>query len=143
MNKFVVIAIIVVIITAILLMSNREKFYPYIGYKRYCTECGTKNIIDCGKCTNCVKCITPSGSMKCVDGDINGPYFASDCVNWKYGTNTDYSPVVVSEVVPYFDWLNPYRWYGNNNRSYHSYRPRHRTRSRGGIPHNGGVRRRH
>lgn len=118
MNKFIVIAIVVVILIVILLASNKEKFYPYIGYKTYCTECESKNGINCGKCNNCVKCLNSSGVSTCVAGDINGPYFAADCVDWKYGNDTDYTPVVINEVVPafsYFDWVNPFWWYGRRN----------------------------
>lgn len=81
-----------ILIFAIVLMSiptkckNKEGFYTYRHYKKYCPSCGNRSSKNCGKCTNCGTCVTPNGQSECVPGDSSGPYFRKDCHYWIYGT---------------------------------------------------------
>lgn len=40
-----------------------------------------KSLCSCVNCTNCGVCIK-NNSLKCVQGDENGPYFATGCDKW-------------------------------------------------------------
>lgn len=75
--------------------ENQENYvtsvnlYDY-NYPRYCSSCGNKNMAQCNDCIDCGVCKTPDGDVECVPGDIYGPYFREDCVDYEYGNMYPY-----------------------------------------------------
>jgi hypothetical protein len=68
-------------------------------------------------CLNCGLCRTENGNIDCVYGNLYGPYFRRDCMNYTHSSR-------VNNLLPQFD--NRYIWFWNNNR-YKNRRPIHRN----------------
>lgn len=75
LSVFLIILIIIFLYNK--LTKNNENFTS-------CANCGYFDELECGSCPTCGFCIAPDGSGECVPGDINGPYFRSDCMIWKH-----------------------------------------------------------
>jgi hypothetical protein len=73
---------IVVIILIVILLCNKSK-NDKENFST-CLNCSYLDERECGSCSNCGFCISPDGSGECVPGDVNGPYFKSDCMIWKH-----------------------------------------------------------
>jgi len=96
--------------------KNKEGFfYGRSSLGGYCGDCGSRGRYNCSKCIDCGYCTSYDGSSECVPGDINGPYFRKDCVNWEYNYlwSRNY---VYPTIIPYYQ----------NRRYYRKSRPIHR-----------------
>jgi len=76
-----------------------------------CNNCGYFNLSDCARCVSCGWCISKN-SAQCIPGDIRGPYFRDDCLQWKY----HYRNYIFPFIYPYYHYTYPvyrrrYRWY--------------------------------
>lgn len=61
-------------------MNQPEQFVDHPYYS--CQNCGSNSPNRCGTCPHCGLCETPNGKLECVPGDVNGPLFKSDCINY-------------------------------------------------------------
>lgn len=105
--------IVILIVVAWLLLDGREGFHGEGWGMKYCSDCGWLSRGECSDCINCGYCISPSGRGECVPGDENGPYFRSDCIDYRY--KNPYVQDYLYGFVPYF--LNRYRYgYGHGRR---------------------------
>jgi len=87
-NLILLILIIAVIVKIVLCSdtvhrtdSEKLAIVPKRIIPQYCSNCGDLNTATCSTCSNCGVCVT-DGVAKCVDGDVNGPYFRQDCDSW-------------------------------------------------------------
>ena len=93
---YVLLASLIIVIIIISTPSSKEFFtvnknrlylynfrYPN-KYYRYCKKCDNMNPYNCKSCVNCGLCYEYDGTVSCVPGTIDGPYFRKDCQYWKY-----------------------------------------------------------
>ena len=50
--------------------------------EKSCPDCYTLSNESCVDCDNCGVCISKKGEVKCMPGDMRGPYFESNCKYW-------------------------------------------------------------
>lgn len=94
------ILIIILLITIVYLYNKtliETKKEEHMSPKLVCNRnCGNYNInrrstdiAGCLSCDSCGVCTLPNRSQMCLNGNINGAYFSSDCSgeNWKYGNS--------------------------------------------------------
>lgn len=127
MNKYIIIFIIIVFL--VILLRNHNENFPYyyntfdisdMYDRRYCKDCNSRSILNCGNCFNCGICIKDNIST-CESGDIDGPD-TKHCDKWIYNSNK----VIYDYYNPYY--YNPY-YYNHYYYGYYDY-PYYRTKKR-------------
>lgn len=78
------ILIIMIIVLFVLIITLNNNYEYYTSYPSYCPRCDILDKEKCDSCINCGYCVTRSGKGSCVDGDSEGPLFATDCVQYTY-----------------------------------------------------------
>jgi hypothetical protein len=64
---------------------NKEGFHFRRQYGSWCNCSDDKTFNQCMDCANCGICIKNNGSVKCVPGDVYGPYDKSyQCKMWHH-----------------------------------------------------------
>jgi len=87
MQTIIIIGIMIIII--IILCSNKSESFNWdpLWLGKISPDCYGETPRSCLAYSNCGVCTdTKSGSFmkKCVPGDVDGPYFTSDCDRWTY-----------------------------------------------------------
>jgi len=125
MNKYIIIFLIIVFL--VVLLRNQYENFPYYfntfdNYdRRYCKNCNSKSILDCGNCYNCGICIKDNIST-CESGDIDGPD-TKQCDKWIYNSDQ----IIVNSYNQYYNqyynrYYNPYNnpYYNRYNNPYYN-----------------------
>lgn len=129
-NKYLLILIFVIILIIGILIYREKLFdvqtfitpiYSSFIPSRYCSECGKLSNFQCGRCSNCGFCVTEHRYGECVPGDVYGPYFRQDCVEWNYG-QPQINTVFVQPIQT--SWWNVPRYVRRFDRSDKKRRPR-------------------
>ena len=84
-----IIKILIVLTFVLLIMStitqehnNKVEGFIFNANMESNNDCYNLPHEACVNCENCGVCISRDGDVKCVPGDINGPFFESDCKYW-------------------------------------------------------------
>jgi len=118
--EILLIILILLCLYVIMKYFNQENFA--IPSQFGCQNCGDFTFDQCMNCVNCGFCIDQRGYGKCVPGNINGPMFESDCVQWIYGNNILAYPLGYNMIYPH----SVGHWRGNGDIRGNRYRHRRR-----------------
>lgn len=79
-----------------------------------CQQCSYLSKLQCLSCSNCGYCINRDGTSECVSGDVNGPYFKSDCSSWTNKYNMTTNNVILNYDNDNDNVSQNRHYYGNN-----------------------------
>jgi len=115
MNKYIIMFLIIFFL--VILLRNYNENFPYyfntynLYDRRYCKNCNSRSILNCGECFNCGICIKDNISS-CESGDIDESE-KKQCDKWIYNSDIfiNYNPYYYnSQYNPYYynSYYNPY-----------------------------------